>query len=251
MTEPHSKPNSDRSSSHPRRPLAEIWRLDRHEMAIPEDLAILAANRGRLFPEIATRRIVLTGPPSSGKTTNTEFLSAAGLPTLPEAARLVLGRATGAGYSVGEIFDPAHLEARQTKIFLNGFVRELKENPDHIKIMDRSFLDAIPFSQALGMDVSSWLRYGEFIRYERIIYLEPLPVLGDSERPADPGFVEMYKRIDQLSRNFWHGLGYSPTYIPALDSSGATISIATRLGLVARALGFTPEMMHNPSPKLR
>ena len=219
--------------------LTDLWRLTPDEK--PSAPEALAADRGRLFTEIVTRRIVLTGPPSSGKTTNTDFLDAAGFDTKAEAARLVLSVATRHGYRTAEIFDPAHLEARQSKIFFRGLAQELEIDPDRPIVMDRSFLDAIPFSAALGMDTSSWLGYAKLFRYQQVVYLEPLPLVGDAERPVDPEFAALCRRVDELSRDFWNSLGYRPIYIPALDSSGSVLSIPKRLGLVARALGFSPE----------
>lgn len=190
--------------------------------------------------EIATQRAVLTGPPSSGKTTTTDFLEALGVDTLPEAARLVLRSASEAGYETEEIFDPDVMIPRQTAILHAGLQQELPIPPQAQKVMDRSCLDVIPFSHALGLNVSAWMRYAEMIRYRQVIYLEPLPLVGDKERPADKAAAELRLKVDRVSRDFWSSLGYQVQFIPAYDQKGEVLSFGARLGLVAKALGFRP-----------
>jgi predicted ATPase len=233
----HSPQGQEPSPTGKREGLEQIFA----RYVIPEGTPDLFASRlGQLFPEIVTDRIVLTGPPSSGKTTTADFLSELGVATLPEAARLVLCAASARGYEVDEIFAPDVLVARQTAILNAGLSQELPIDPAERRVMDRSCLDVIPFSQALGMDVSSWMRYANLLRYRKIIYLEPLPLKADTERPADQKAEELRKRVDEVSRRFWESLGYQVHYVSAVDSRGEVLSYGTRLGLVAKALGFGP-----------
>lgn len=194
---------------------------------------------GRLFPEIQTNWVVVTGPPSAGETTSTSFFAHLGLPVVPESAAQVITEALNAGFTKEEIYSARAAVARQHAILSRGLESELAHNPDQFRLLDRSWLDAIPFSAELGVHCPQFEGRVTLLRYHKVLYLEALPLSGNSYRPDDIEFDALRTRLDQRSREFWAALGYDLNIIPATADDGRILTIPERLALVSRALGFS------------
>ena len=213
--------NPTKTAPHSLRPsLESLFSPSRPDIVDP---VTLAERAGCLFHPILTESVVITGPPSSGKTTSLGGFKRWGLNTHAESARLVLERAAQAGYSTAEIYSEAVKQVRQEAMMTASFIRDFKlacQDPDGRHYLDRSFLDVIPFSEVIGVDID-WARpLVNSIRFQkRVIYLEELPLVGDGERPADSDFDALRKEVDRRSRKFYVENGYELLVIPAFEQS--------------------------------
>lgn len=219
-------------------PIESFLCRDRTDVCSDEYMTAALFSRGRLFPEIQTSWVVMTGPPSAGKTTAATFFHHLGLPIANEAAAEVIEEGLQAGYTREQLYSPQVAVARQHAILSRGLRNELALNPEGFRLLDRSWLDAIPFSAELGVPCKGFEQRIELIRYAKVLYFEALPLREASYRPETAAFDALRQRVDERSRIFWKSMGYTLTIIPACSPKGELYTIPERLAIVSKVLGF-------------
>lgn len=159
---------------------------------------------------------VITGGPSSGKTTLLAALEAAGYKTVPEAARTLIDQALARGISVQQ------LRADEKKFQEN--VAKLKgrielELPSELPVFfDRGMHDTLAYMRHYGFTLEQWLRdLHEAARYRTVFLLDQLPEYqSDYARVEGKQFVDS---ITQLLHEAYSEYGMKPIRVPALPVS--------------------------------
>jgi predicted ATPase len=154
---------------------------------------------------------VITGPPSSGKTTLINELAKLGYVTYPEAARIIIDREMAKGKSIEEI---RRNEAEfQRKVFKMNVETEKTAPKDKIVFFDRAIPDSIAYYQTYGLDPKEVFEACKKIRYKKVFFLEPLPFEKDYARIENGKTVE---KLTNLLKESYKKLGYEIVIIPPM-----------------------------------
>ncbi len=146
---------------------------------------------------------VITGGPSSGKTTVINELSKSGYIVIPETARVLINKEVSKGKTVEEI--------RKNEAEFQRKVLEMKieiENnlpKDKIIFFDRAIPDSIAYYQICGIDPKEIMELCQKRKYRKIFFLEPLPFEKDCARTEDKQTVN---NLNELLKECYENLGY-------------------------------------------
>ncbi len=126
---------------------------------------------------------VITGGPSSGKTTVLNELAKLGYLIYPEAARVFIDEEMAKGKTLKEIRGN---ETEFQKQVLKIKIKVEKEAPkDKIIFFDRAIPDSIAYYQICGLDSKEVLKFCQRKVYRKIFFLEQLPFDQDYARVED------------------------------------------------------------------
>jgi len=155
---------------------------------------------------------VITGGPSSGKTTILKELAKLGYLIYPEAARVFIDREMAKGKSLEEI--RGNEAEFQEKVFKIKVEIEKSAPKDEIVFFDRAIPDSIAYYQICGLDPKEVLKLCKRKRYRKIFFLEQLPLEQDYARTEDKKTIE---RLNKLLKESYKKLGYEVIKIPAMS----------------------------------
>lgn len=154
---------------------------------------------------------VITGGPSSGKTTVINELAKLGYITFPETARALIDKEVTNGKTKTEIRkNEAEFQRRVLKMKI---VMEKKAPRDKIVFFDRAIPDSLAYYQIYGMEPKEVLRFCKRKRYKKIFFLLQLPFENDYARVEDGKTV---KKLNKLLKESYEKLGYEVIDIPAM-----------------------------------
>jgi len=155
---------------------------------------------------------VITGGPSSGKTTIINELSKLGFHTIPEAARLLIDREMTNGKSLGQIRED---ELEFQEIFLKMKIEiEGKAPKDKTVFLDRAIPDSIAYYEFWGFNAKELKELCKEKRYNKIFFLEQLPFKKDYARVENE---EEANRMSEFFFKVYADLGYEIIRIPAMS----------------------------------
>lgn len=155
---------------------------------------------------------VITGGPSSGKTTVLKELAKLGYIIYPEAARVFIDEEMAKGKSLREIRGN---EAEFQRKVLKIKIQIEKEAPrDKIVFFDRGIPDSIAYYQICGLDPKEVLKFCKRKVYKKIFFLEQLPFKNDYARIEDGKTI---KKLNKLLKESYEKLGYEVIVIPAMS----------------------------------
>lgn len=156
---------------------------------------------------------VITGGPSTGKTTLLAELQKLGHNTMPEAARTLIDKALAKGISVAEFRadekrfqeDVAHLKAEI----------ETAHDTDRLTFFDRGMQDTIAYMRYYDYDIEKKIEsYMNKFTYKNVFLLEPLSIFNsDYARTEDHDFTI---KIQKLLHDAYTEFGMKPILVPAL-----------------------------------
>ena len=159
-----------------------------------------------------TNWCVITGGPSSGKTTTVNILRERGYVTTIEHARHYIDTQRVAGRTVEEI--RANQLAFQRGILDMQIEEERALDPKAWVFLDRALPDALAYYRFLGLTPDA--EYLALIRprvYRAVFVLDLLPLAADYARTEDRAAqIEIHRLLTEV----YTELGYRPHAVPAL-----------------------------------
>ena len=153
---------------------------------------------------------VITGGPSSGKTTTVNLLKERGYKTTIEHARHYLDMQRLNGSTVEEIKN--HQKEFQLAVLKMQVEQEKKLSPDDVIFLDRAIPDAHAYYHYLNLPEDPEL--GEALRtisYKKIFILDCLPLVQDYARRED---AAAQKKIHELLIEVYEALPFPVVRVP-------------------------------------
>jgi len=155
---------------------------------------------------------VITGGPSSGKTTVLNKLVKLGYVIYPEAARVFIDQEMAKGKSLKEI--RGNEVKFQIKVLKLKIEVEKAAPKDKIVFFDRAVPDSIAYYQICGLDSKEVLKFCQGRKYRKIFFFEQLPFDQDYARVEGEGTI---KKLNKLLKESYENLGYEVIKIPAVS----------------------------------
>lgn len=159
-----------------------------------------------------TRWYVITGGPSSGKTTTIELLARRGYRTTIEHARHFIDTQRVTGRTVAEI--RANQREFQRGILQMQIEQEQSLDPNEVWFLDRALPDALAYYRFLALEPEPELIAAlKTASYRKVFILDLLPLQKDYARTED---AEAQRRIHELLIEVYRSLGFTCETVPAL-----------------------------------
>ncbi len=155
-----------------------------------------------------TKRIILTGGPSCGKTTVLNYLVQKGYTCIPETAR--------------EVLDEKRIDPSTPEFQLEIFKRQLEKEKNYRGFFDRSALEGIAYSRKISGYVPKEIESFYFPgRYSSVFLLERLPFKQDGTRTEknDVEAEEVHQQIVQAYQEKGYDLISVPVFQGTLEES--------------------------------
>ena len=163
------------------------------------------------MPKI-TEWYVITGGPSSGKTTTVELLKQRGYKTTIEHARHYIDTQRVTGKTTEEI--RANQLVFQRGILDMQIEQEKQLAPDEVVFLDRALPDALAYYHFLNLPEDKKIQdAAREASYKKVFILDPLPLQRDYARTEDSADQ---KRIHELLTEVYQSLSFPVILVPVL-----------------------------------
>jgi len=160
----------------------------------------------------STQWYVVTGAPSSGKTTTVNLLKERGYKTTIEHARHYIDTQRVAGRTVQEI--RANQAAFQQGVLEMQIEQERELSPDETVFLDRALPDALAYYRFLKLEPDQKLLDAiDRSTYKKVFILEPLPLAPDYARTEDE---TAQKELHKLLTEVYEALPAPVVHVPVL-----------------------------------
>lgn len=157
-----------------------------------------------------TNWYVITGGPSTGKTTVINLLSERGYKTTIEHARHYIDTMKDEGNTVEEI--RANKRQFQLGVLDMQIDQEAELSPSDIVFLDRAIPDAMAYYQFLDLEYNQKLLDAvQQVSYKKIFILDRLPFVNDYARTEDE---QAQKLIHKLIIEVYQLLGFPVVFVP-------------------------------------
>lgn len=166
---------------------------------------------------IKTNWCVITGAPSSGKTSVIEALAKRGYSVMGETARELIEQGLATGQALADIRKDA--VALQRNILALSLEREESLDPKTLTFLDRGLPDSITYCRLAGIDTGEAKLFSGLFRYQAVFIFDRLPIVKDSVRTEDDALADM---IDQALEQDYRSVGYHPIRVPVLSVAERT-----------------------------
>ncbi|HHC80997.1 MAG TPA: hypothetical protein ENK46_14030 [Flavobacteriia bacterium] len=160
-----------------------------------------------------TNWYVITGGPSTGKTTVINILHERGYKTTIEHARHYIDTMRSEGKTVEEIRQ--HNRKFQLGVLEMQIDQEASLNHEEIVYLDRAIPDAMAYYQFLGLEYDTQLIEAvNKVSYKKIFILDRLPFRKDYARTEDETGQQ---KIHQLIINVYKSLPFPIVFVPVVN----------------------------------
>ena len=174
--------------------------------------------------KLQTNWHVITGGPSSGKTTLINQLADCGYPTVPETARIYIDQELAKGRTVDEILgNRVDIQYRLVDLQLEV---ERGLNPDDFLILDRALPDCFGYCRCSGVDPNEFLSECFHHRYASVFVLAQVPFAKNGVRDTDVGLANY---LSEWTCRDYLALGYDIIRVPVLPREVRLTYILDRL----------------------
>lgn len=171
-----------------------------------------------------TSWVVITGPPSSGKTSLINALAAQGYRIAAEVAREIICYTLGSARLQHQL--PRNSLALQREILAVTLRREHRLPVQQRIFFDRGAPDSIAYLKYHHFNPKVAYKACEFRRYAKVFYCQGLPIVKDDIRIEDEWVAQ---KLGQKIMDAYESLGYFLHILPP-------VSIEERLELILRQL---------------
>jgi predicted ATPase len=162
---------------------------------------------------LETQWVVISGPPSSGKSTLISHFAGEGCPVVPDISRIFFAELMAQGKSNIEARD--NPETVQDEIFRRTFEAALRLEPDRIAFFDFGIPDIMAYSKIDKVRIPQEMAQAvELLRYKEVFICEPLPYENDGLRTKDSKFQQ---HVYGVMKEIYENLGYRLTVLPAVS----------------------------------
>jgi predicted ATPase len=180
-----------------------------------------------------TNWCVITGAPSSGKTSVINELAKRGFETQQEVARELIELGMSQGQSLTDIRRNA--AELQKGILEVALAREMGLDLKNTVFLDRGLPDSITYFKLAGLDGIEAAAVSRLFEYRAVFIFDRLPLVKDDVRTEDN---ELAAKIDAMLESDYRSVGYRPIRVPVLSiekradfvleymRSGKTFSVA-------------------------
>lgn len=179
--------------------------------------------------ETDTSWIVITGAPSSGKTSVIDALTSRGYAVQGEVARELIEECLRHGLSLADVKADGGKQL-QADILRIKTSREKQLAPLDTVFMDRGMPDSISYFRLAGLDTNAAMAACRHFRYRAVFIFDRLPVIRDGVRSEDEAAA---MQIDVMLEADYRTLGYVPVRVPVMPIAARTDFILKTLGLPA------------------
>ena len=156
---------------------------------------------------------IITGGPSSGKSTTIDAIAELGHPTVPEAALAIINEGLDQGLSLEEIRGDE--EAWQAKILARMRANEAAADPEADTFFDRGVHDGVAYFRAKGLPVPEiWQAVAGTKPYKTVFLLEPLPTFEQSYARSATEDLDFTRRITDITYDVYAESGMEPIRVP-------------------------------------
>lgn len=171
-----------------------------------------------------TNWYVITGGPSSGKTTTVNLLKERGYATTIEDARHYIDLQRLGGRTVEEI------RARQAEFQRNVLAIEIEQegrlDPEQMVFLDRAIPDSLAYYRFLHLEPEPVLLQAlERVDYRKVFVLDLLPMVNDYARTED---AAAQQQIHELITDVYTALPFPVVKVPPLEASARVDYILAR-----------------------
>lgn len=168
---------------------------------------------------------VITGGPSSGKTTTIDLLRARGFHVTHEQASDIISEELAKGRTLLEV--RADGDWFQQEILKRQLEDEATLLPDETVFLDRGVPDGLGYERFLKLKSNPELHHAsKSARYRKVFLLECLPVKLDWNRHED---AQVQQEIHDVIRETYLELGFDLVDVPALSPEERVEFILERL----------------------
>ncbi|MBI4922669.1 MAG: ATP-binding protein [Devosia nanyangense] len=179
----------------------------------------------RRYTARMTNWYVITGGPSSGKTTTVNLLGARGYKTTVEHARHYIDTQRVIGRTVEEI--RANQQEFQRRVTAMQIAQEQALDPEELCFLDRALPDALAYYRFLDLTPDETLLQAiPSASYRKVFLLDLLPLAKDYARTEDEA---AQKRIHGLLGEVYRDLGFPVEAVPPIAPLERVDFILTRL----------------------
>jgi predicted ATPase len=168
---------------------------------------------------------VITGAPCSGKTTLNDQLAEKGFQTVPEGARLYIGREMAQGRTIHPI--------RENAVALQRSIKDMQLSIENglraidVAFLDRAVPDSLAWYRVFGLNPNEFLLECFHHRYASVFILDPLPFQPDDQRVEDVAAIAGY--LDEWHTRDYSALGYDVVRVPVLSPQERLAFVLERL----------------------
>jgi predicted ATPase len=181
--------------------------------------------------EHSSRWVVITGAPSSGKTSVIEDLRARGYAVQEEVARALIEECLRRGLSVEDVWREGGQQLQHDILRIKR-AREAALDPAACVFMDRGMPDSIAYFRLAGLDTAIAAAACMTFHYAAVFIFDRLPLVKDGVRAEDEAAAQ---KIDAMLRADYQSLGYDPVSVPVMPIAQRSDFILHALGLPLRA----------------
>lgn len=175
---------------------------------------------------IQTNWQVITGAPSSGKTTVINQLSKQGHRVKHEVARSYIDQRLAHGETLEQIkADPLAFERH---ILLAKVEIEKRLPPEQTIFLDRAIPDSIAYFELEGLSTSEPTALSRHLRYKQIFLLDRLSFEKDRVRWEDR---DQAARLEELLAKAYTTLGYAITRVPVMSVEERVVFVLRHVGM--------------------
>jgi predicted ATPase len=160
---------------------------------------------------VQTNWCVITGAPSSGKSTLIDQLADKGFQTVPEGARLYIEREMARGRTIHEIRENMAALQRGIEAMQMSIERGLRATD--AACLDRGIPDCLAWHRLFGLNPNEILPDCFHHRYASVFMLDPLPYQENGARFEDASIVGY---LHEWHTRDYSALGYSVVRVPVL-----------------------------------